>query len=146
MPIEEEAVANPSSKWSLSGHPDRISGGLLVIVACFAIFQASYLPYGTLRKPDAGFFPLSLSMLLLIFAFGIVVNSFMTKPEPADFSSRSWYVVVAAIAFIIYAVSLEKVGFVLATIAIMLLMMRGLGGMRWGHMVWARQRGGLGCA
>jgi hypothetical protein len=131
MSIRENALTKLSEKWSPIGHPDRISGALLVIVACITIFEASGLPFGSLRKPDAGFFPLSLSTLLLIFAIGIVINSFRSKPEQTDFSSRSWYVMIAALAFIIYAVSLEKVGFVMGTTAIMLLMSRGLGGMRW---------------
>ena len=35
------------------------------------------------------------------------------------------------LAFVVYALVLNKAGFVLATIAIMLLVMRGLGGMSW---------------
>lgn len=112
-------------------HPDRVSGALLMIAAGTALFEASRLPFGSIRAPDSGFFPLSLSTLLLIFAIGIFVNSFVRKSEPVDLHSRSWYVVIAAAAFIIYAVSLVKVGFVLATTIIMLLVMRGLGGMNW---------------
>ena len=48
-----------------------------------------------------------------------------------EFSSRSWYVVIGALAFIVYAVSMVKVGFVVATTVIMLIFMRGLGGMSW---------------
>jgi len=116
---------------SLLAHPDRISGGVLMIVASIALLEASNLPFGSVRAPDAGFFPQSLSTLLLIFAGGIVLNSFITKSEREEFSSRSWYVVIAAGAFIIYAVSMVKVGFVLATTIIMILIMRGLGGMGW---------------
>ena len=103
-----------------------------MIIACIAIFEASNLPFGSVRAPDAGFFPLSLSILLLIFAAGIVLNSFMSNnPHRTEFSARSWYVVIAALAFVIYAVSLEKAGFVVATVIIMLIFMRGLGGMTW---------------
>jgi putative tricarboxylic transport membrane protein len=112
-------------------HPDRVSGAVLMVVASVAIFEASQLPFGTIRAPDAGFFPLSLSSMLFFFAFGIFLNSFIRASEPAEFDSRSWYVVIAAAAFIVYALVLGKVGFVLATIAIMLLVMRVLGGMSW---------------
>lgn len=135
MPIKDKVLANLRANWSPISHPDRISGGLLMIVACIAIFEASHLPFGSVRAPDAGFFPLSLSTLLLIFAFGIVLNSFMTKPQRMEFSSRSWYVVIAALAFIIYAVSMVKIGFVLATTIIMLIFMRGLGGMSWARAI-----------
>jgi hypothetical protein len=127
-----EKLANLKSHQVLINHPDRISGGLLMIVAGTALFEALHLPFGSLRAPDAGFFPLCLSTLLLVFAAGIVLNSFMTtKPGRTDFSARSWYVVIAAAAFVVYALSLAKVGFVLSTITIMLLVMRGLGGMSW---------------
>jgi putative tricarboxylic transport membrane protein len=132
MPIKDKIIfTDRRSNWSPINNPDRISGGLLVIIACIAIFEASSLPFGSVRAPDAGFFPLSLSILLLIFAIGIVLNSFMSNPQRTDFSARSWYVVIAALAFVIYAVSLEKAGFVLATVIIMLIFMRGLGGMTW---------------
>jgi putative tricarboxylic transport membrane protein len=131
MPIKDKIIANLKANCSPISHPDRISGGLLMIVACVAIFEASHLPFGSVRAPDAGFFPLSLSILLLIFAIGIVLNSLMIKPQRMEFSSRSWYVVIGALAFIVYAVSMVKVGFVVATTVIMLIFMRGLGGMSW---------------
>jgi hypothetical protein len=131
MPIKKTILPNLKASCSPIGHPDRISGGLLIIVACIAIYEASHLPFGSLRKPDAGFFPLSLSTLLLIFAVGIVLNSFMTKPQRMEFNPRSWYVLIGALAFIIYALSMAKVGFVVATTIIMLIFMRGLGGMSW---------------
>ena len=39
--------------------------------------------------------------------------------------------VIAAAAFVLYALVLNKVGFVLATTAVMLLVTRSLGGMSW---------------
>lgn len=127
----KQRLAKLDFSGAMARHPDRVSGALLTLVACIAIFEASHLPFGTIRAPDAGFFPLSLSTLFLVFAVGIFVNSFLAASEPAEFSSRSWYVVIAACAFIIYAVSVVKVGFVLATVIIMLVLMRGLGGMSW---------------
>ena len=96
-----------------------------------ALFDAWRLPFGSVRAPDAGFFPLSLSFLLLLFGGGLVVGSFIISAEPARFSLRSWQVAVAAIAFVFYALVLNKVGFVLATTAVMLLVTRSLGGMSW---------------
>lgn len=131
MPTNDSAVSNRNGKWSWIAHPDRISGGFLIILACIAIYVARDLPFGSLRKPEAGFFPLSLSVLLLVFGAVITINSFRREAKEFDFSARSWYVVIASAAFILYAISLEKVGYILATSAIMLLVLRGLGGMRW---------------
>jgi len=112
-------------------HPDCISGVILMAFSIAALFDAWRLPFGSVRAPDAGFFPLSLSFLLLLFGGGLVVGSFIISAEPARFSLRSWQVAVAAIAFVFYALVLNKVGFVLATTAVMLLVTRSLGGMSW---------------
>ena len=113
------------------GHPDRLSGAVLSLLAIVALIEAAPLPYGTVRAPDAGFFPKTLAVLLLFFSLGIFFNSFLSKAHSLQFTSRSWQVAIAATAFIAYAVVLQKVGFVIATVALMLLVMRGLGGMSW---------------
>src|SRR5438132_434278 len=43
----------------LSSQPDRLSGSILIVTGGFAVLEASHLPFGTLRAPDAGFFPLN---------------------------------------------------------------------------------------
>jgi hypothetical protein len=106
---------------------------MLMILAGIAIWEASKLPFGSVRAPDAGFFPLSLAVLLFIFASGIVLNSFVSRTEPIRLSVRSWNVLIGAMTFVIYAISLTKVGFVLATLVVMLLLMRGFGSMSWGR-------------
>jgi hypothetical protein len=112
-------------------HPDRISGIFLAIVALVAIVEASHLPFGSIAAPDAGFFPLSLSALLLIFAGIIVAGSFIGSSPVIEFSARTWSVMLAACAFILYAIAIPKAGFVISTTAILLLLMRGFGGIGW---------------
>jgi putative tricarboxylic transport membrane protein len=120
---------------SFSSHPDRWSGSILIVAAGFAIFEASRLPFGTLRAPDAGFFPLCLSVLLLIAGAAIVLRSSTWAPQSLQFTSQTWYVPVAAITFVVYAFTVQTVGFVISTIAALLLLMRGLGGMSWTRAV-----------
>lgn len=117
----------------LFAHPDRLSGAVLMGVAVIALIEARHLPFGSLLQPDAGFFPQTLSTLLLVASFVIVVSSFFRNSEPAQFSVRSWQVLIAGASFIVYGVVLQRVGFVLATTVIMLLMVRGLGRMKWTH-------------
>jgi hypothetical protein len=124
------------SKWTklhqfVTSHPDRLSGTILMGLSLIALAEARHLPFGSLLAPDAGFFPQTLSALLLIVSAIIVVGSFITKSEPAHFSARSWHVAIAIAAFITYGLVLPRVGFVIATVIIMLLMVRGLGGMKW---------------
>jgi len=87
------------------------------------------------RAPDAGFFPLCLSALLLVAGSAIVLRSFTTTPEPLQFASQTWYVLVAAFTFVLYAFTVQTVGFVISTIAALLVFMRGLGGMSWTRAV-----------
>jgi hypothetical protein len=116
---------------SVFGNSDRISALFLMTVACIALFAAAGLPYGSIRAPDSGFFPRSLSALLLIFGAGIYVQSFLRPVESSHLDSKSWRVLIAAVALCAYAITLPRVGFVVDTILIMLLMMRGFGAMSW---------------
>lgn len=107
-------------------HPDRLSGSLLLIVATLACLKAFRYPFGSIRAPDAGFFPQVLSVLLFLTSVAILAHSFSREVQPAEFNRRSWLVPVAAGILIVYALVLPSVGFVLATTIIMLLIMRGL--------------------
>jgi hypothetical protein len=102
-----------------------------MIVGGVALSQAVHLPFGSVQAPDAGFFPLALSVLLLLFAVAVVANSFVrTTPKP-EFSPRSWYVLTVGCVFVIYALSINKVGFVVATTIVLLLLMRSVGQVSW---------------
>ena len=115
----------------LLSHPDRISGSVLFVVAILAWIEAIHLPFGSIRAPDAGFFPQALSALLFLVSIAILVHSFSRDLAAAEFSWKSWLVPLAAAGFVCYALILPSVGFVLSTIGIMLLVMRGLGRMPW---------------
>jgi putative tricarboxylic transport membrane protein len=132
--VDMKAILRKAAS-SLASHPDRLSGSIVILAAGFAIFEASRLPFGTLRTPDAGFFPLCLSALLLVAGAAIVLRSFTTPTQSLQFTPQTWYVPVAAITFVLYAFTVQTVGFVLSTIAALLLLMRGLGGMSWTRAV-----------
>ena len=118
---------------NMLSHPDRLSGIVLMVLAGIALADAWQLPFGSLLAPDAGFFPQLLSVLLLIAGGIIVATSFVSASDPAHFSPQSWHVGIAIAAFIAYGLVLTRLGFVLTTIGIMLLMVRGLGRMKWSH-------------
>src|SRR5258708_7068020 len=79
--------------------------------------------------------PDRLSGSVLIVAAAIVLRSFTTAPELLQFPPQTWYVLVAAFTFVLYAFTVQMVGFVISTIAALLLLMRGLGGMSWTRAV-----------
>jgi hypothetical protein len=72
---------------------------------------------------------------LLVAGSAIVLRSFTTAQEPLRFTPQTWYVLVAAFTFVLYAFTVQTVGFVISTIAALLLLMRGLGGMSWTRAV-----------
>jgi hypothetical protein len=110
---------------------DHVSGGVIMLVAIFCIFESWHLPFGSISAPDAGFFPRCLSVLLLVFGAGITLNAFVSATEPADFHVQTWNVAIAAAAFIVYAFSIQRVGYLICTLIILVLLMRGLCGMTW---------------
>jgi putative tricarboxylic transport membrane protein len=116
--------------WAIR-NSNRASGLLICLIAGLALFASRDLPYGSIGSPDAGFFPRSLSVLLLIFGTSITAASFGGRIEKVRLSSNTFRVMVAAIALCAYALTLDVVGFVIGTILILLLMMRGFGEMSW---------------
>jgi tripartite tricarboxylate transporter TctB family protein len=112
-------------------HPDRLSGTLILFLAAFAWLESFHLPFGSIRGPDAGFFPQVLSILLFLTSIAILAHSFSREAQITEFSRRSWLVPISAIVLVGYALVLPSAGFVLATAAVMLLIMRGLVKMRW---------------
>ena len=123
--------AGLKGRLSFFRNPDRVSGLVLAGLALFAIYEARHLPFGSIWAPDAGFFPLTLSVLLLLVALIIVLMSFLTKPLQVEFTARSHYVAGAAVALVVYAFVLPTMGFVASTVSILLLLMRGFGQMSW---------------
>jgi hypothetical protein len=110
---------------------DQWSGAAVMLVAAFCIFESWHLPFGSISAPDAGFFPRCLSALLLVFGAGVTLNALVSATAPVDFHVQTAYVGIAAAAFIAYAFSIQHVGYLICTLVILVLLMRGLCGMSW---------------
>jgi hypothetical protein len=121
--------------WSISAHPDRVGGLVLAAVGGFLAHHATHLPFGSLRAPDAGFFPITLTVMLCIAGLWIFARSFRVEAVSLDFTSRSWAVVGATAALFLYGAFLDRVGFLVSTTLMLLLLMRVFGGMGWGKSV-----------
>jgi hypothetical protein len=112
-------------------HSDHLSGAVLMLVAAFCLYESWHLPFGTVSAPDAGFFPRCLSVILLLFGAAITVQAVASGPRAVQFGERAWCVVIAALAFIVYAATVQHAGYLFATLVVLLLLMRALGGMSW---------------
>jgi hypothetical protein len=115
----------------IAKHPDRISGIVLCIAGAVGLRESSNLPFGTLSAPDAGFFPRSLATALLVFGIVIFIRAFNTAPDSLDFTKRSWGVAMAIAMLLLYGVFLERLGFLICTVAILFVLMKVYGGIGW---------------
>ena len=115
----------------IARHPDRISGVVLCIAGVVFLHESSHLPFGTLSAPDAGFFPRSLAAALLLAGIVIFIRAFNTVPEPLDLTKRSWMVAMAVAMLLLYGAFLERLGFLVCTIGILLVLMKVCGGLGW---------------
>jgi putative tricarboxylic transport membrane protein len=114
-------------------HPDRIAGATLALVGLFLLYSARSLPFGRLNAPDAGFFPIILTVLLTVFGLALVVQSFRTDGYSLEMEPRSWLVPVCVAAIVLYALLINRAGFILCTTAILLFLAKAYGGLSWGR-------------
>lgn len=110
----------------------RLPSAALIALGLAALYEASSLPFGTVRQPDTAFFPSLVSLALVCFAALATVRG--DEPEgfevPAESGgqSRAWAVIVAVA---VYAGLLAPVGFLICTAALLLLLLRAIGRASW---------------
>lgn len=92
---------------------DRSKGyaGAAIIIGfgIFALAEASGYPRGSIQRMGPGFFPVALSGLLIIFGFGLVIETCVSRPDPLERPAfRSCLAVLAAI--VVFGMALERFG------------------------------------
>jgi hypothetical protein len=110
---------------------ERIGGLFLVGLGLAGLYIASRLNFGNVHQPGSGFYPVLVCVLLA--ALGALSLARADRAPAADSVSadgdgRIW-IVIAALA--VYTWALPKVGFVLCTVALLLLLLRGVGKVSW---------------
>jgi putative tricarboxylic transport membrane protein len=116
---------------AFASHSDRANGFAVLGLGVFLLFESSGLPFGTLNAPDSGFFPTILSVLLMLFGGALVVLSFWTEAAELDFTWRSWAMPTAGIVLLLYAALLERIGFLICTTVVLLLLTKVYGQLSW---------------
>lgn len=126
-------------------HGEHIFGAALIAVGLFALYARTDLPLGTLREPGSGFFPGAVAVALILFAALALIsrNSRIARrrAEPRGIA-RLWILTVLIAA---YASLLAPVGFVLCTVMLLLVTLRGLGMVGWLPAVLWAAGGSAGC-
>lgn len=113
---------------------DRVSGSVLFLFALAVTWQASKFPFGTINAPDSGFLPLSFAITLALLSALIVLRTWL--PQTAVTVMPSWdgasRVVAAVLTLVAYASVVDWLGYLISTLLIMLLLLRGIERMAWG--------------
>jgi hypothetical protein len=112
---------------------DRVAAVVLVAFGVVALEQASKLRIGSVVKPGPGFFPVVLAGAFTQVCLALAVAAFRSRVRAdAAPSSLSYPKMGATIAALfVYALLLERVGFVVSTFALLLFFFRGLERQRW---------------
>jgi putative tricarboxylic transport membrane protein len=108
---------------------DRLAGIGLIVFALAVVWHARRMPLGTLALPGPGFLPIVAAALLGVLALALLVDALVRAdrdgPRAAGAPGRTPLVVMAAL--VLYAVVLERVGYLAATaplLAVLLLLHR----------------------
>jgi putative tricarboxylic transport membrane protein len=113
---------------------DRVSGSVLFLFALAVIWQASKFPFGTISAPDSGFLPLSFAITLALLSALVVLRTWL--PQTAATEMPSWggagRVVTAVVTLAVYASVVDWLGYLISTLLVMLLLLRGIERTGWG--------------
>lgn len=113
---------------------DIVSGIFLLALSTVICIGSSLLHVGTLTAPGAGFFPLVCGLVLAIFSALILMQARKATREPIRFWSAGAdrkAILLTSLFVLLYALLLERLGFLGTTILFFLLISRFVFGNRW---------------
>ena len=104
-------------------------------LAAFILFECRKLPFGTMRVPQTAFFPAVLAVLLLIFSLVLLAQRFLHAEAgrvPDQITEDGWVRIGATLATMaVFAFVLERLGFLLSTFVLMILLLRAIESQSW---------------
>jgi putative tricarboxylic transport membrane protein len=112
---------------------------ILVGLAGLILFEASRLGFGSIRVPQTGFFPSVLATLLLFFSIALLVQTrrqARSESRAQSIKSKAWIRLSITVAAMLgFALVLEKLGFLLSTFIVMLLLLRVIEPQKWSRVI-----------
>jgi putative tricarboxylic transport membrane protein len=104
-------------------------------LAALILFECRKLPFGTMRVPQTAFFPAVLAVLLLIFSLVLLAQRFLHTEAgrvPDQITEDGWVRIGATLATMaVFAFVLERLGFLLSTFVLMILLLRAIESQSW---------------
>jgi hypothetical protein len=96
---------------------DFWSGLMLIAIGAVAVFMARDYPFGTALRMGAGFFPVVLGVVLVLFGFYFVARGMRDSAKiEGNWSLRA--LIVLPLAFVLFGVLMEHAGFVPAMLVL----------------------------
>lgn len=121
-----------------------ITGIIWLILAILILGAAIRLDLGTLHFPGPGFFPFLTAIPLAFLACLLIWETIAGKSRPAKENKEVWAadtdwrkIIFSLAALIIYALLLEKAGYILGTFLLMLFLFKSIEPQKWGVAIFA---------
>ena len=112
---------------------------ILIGLAGFILAQSRNLAFGSLRTPQTAFFPTTLATLLLIFSAILLAQTLFgaeIRRGHDKIVAEGWVRIGATLATMVgFALALERLGFLLTTFLLMVLLLRAIESQRWYKVV-----------
>ncbi len=117
----------PIKKW------DRVTGYILLAIGVVTAWSSTTLSMGKASRPGPGFFPFSLALMLIAFSIVLIAKSWQREEQPLPFwPSRGWVrPLLGAGIFLLYALFLPPLGFILTTFFFLICWMWVIERIRW---------------
>ena len=112
-----------------------IAAAALAGFAGYILFESTKLRIGSFRVPQTGFYPRVLGFLLVLLTLIELLRALRQRESaiaPGQIASEGWFRIGAILATMIgFALVLERLGFLLATFILMVLLLRAIEAPRW---------------
>jgi putative tricarboxylic transport membrane protein len=113
---------------------------ILTGLAAFVLLEAGKLSFGSMRVPRTAFFPVILTTLLPMLSLILLGQALRGAPTGRGserIEAEGWFRIGATVVTLIgFALALERLGFLLSTLLLMVLLLRAIESLAW-HKVFA---------
>ena len=112
---------------------------ILTGLAAFVLLEAGKLSFGSMRVPRTAFFPVILATLLLMLSLILLGQALRGAPTGRGserIEAEGWFRIGATLVTLIgFALALERLGFLLSTFLLMVLLLRAIEPQAWPKVI-----------
>jgi putative tricarboxylic transport membrane protein len=118
---------------------NRVSGLVVFCLGIYILFQDRKLSFGNLRAPGPGFFPAVIAIALMALSLFLIIPGEKDRDGKSFFSLRFTRGMVTAFGtLVLYFLTLEYLGFLIAGFLFMMFLFAMISAMKWYRaMVWS---------